>query len=135
MLKIEKSLLEAMFQQAAEELPNECCGILAGNKDGETISVTGIYPMENLDKSPEHFSIDPKALFNLHREFKTKGLTMLGNYHSHPSTPSRPSVEDIRLAYDPEAVYAIISLKDTEPVFKVFFVREGTYEEIPVEII
>ena len=46
---------------------------------------------------------------------------MLGNFHSHPETPSRPSEEDKRLAYDSTAVYMIMSLMDNDnPVFKAF---------------
>jgi proteasome lid subunit RPN8/RPN11 len=44
----------------------------------------------------------------------------LGNFHSHPSTPARPSKEDIRLAYDPSASYLILSLAEEIPVLKAF---------------
>jgi proteasome lid subunit RPN8/RPN11 len=41
---------------------------------------------------------------------RKKGFVLLGNFHSHPSTPSRPSEEDMRLAFDPKLSYIIISL-------------------------
>ena len=135
MVTISRRHLEQLFQQAAAELPNECCGILAGLREDRNIVVTEVFPMENLDKSAEHFSIEPRALFSLHRELRSKGLSVLGNYHSHPATPARPSVEDIRLAYDPDAVYVIISLKEEIPVLKAFYIREGVYQELPVELI
>ena len=57
----------------------------------------------------------------------------LGNFHSHPESPSRPSEEDKRLAYDKEASYMIISLMDIEnPVLKSFRIVDNvsTEEEI-----
>ena len=57
----------------------------------------------------------------------------LGNFHSHPESPSRPSEEDKRLAYDREASYMIISLMDIEnPVLKSFRIVDNvsTEEEI-----
>jgi proteasome lid subunit RPN8/RPN11 len=53
----------------------------------------------------------------------------LGNWHSHPESPSRPSEEDKRLAYDSSASYLILSLMDLEhPVLNSFHI-EGTVSE------
>ena len=57
---------------------------------------------------------------------RKNGLEPLGNWHSHPETPARPSKEDIRLAFDSKASYLIMSLMDQEnPVIHAFRVREG----------
>jgi len=53
----------------------------------------------------------------------------LGNFHSHPSTPARPSMEDIRLAYDPSASYLILSLAEEVPVLKAFGITGDTVEQ------
>ena len=59
-------------------------------------------------------------------DMRKNGLEPLGNWHSHPETPARPSKEDIRLAFDSEASYLIMSLMDQEnPVIHAFRVREG----------
>jgi proteasome lid subunit RPN8/RPN11 len=60
------------------------------------------------------------------------GLEPLGNFHSHPATPARPSAEDIKLAYDPRASYLIISLAAETPVLKAFAVANG--EALPQEL-
>lgn len=62
---------------------------------------------------------------------------MLGNFHSHPETPSRPSEEDKRLAYDSTAVYMIMSLMDNDnPVFKAFSVdKDKNVTEHVLEIV
>jgi proteasome lid subunit RPN8/RPN11 len=60
---------------------------------------------------------------------RAKGFVLLGNFHSHPETPARPSAEDIRLAFDPALSYIIISLKDEEPVLKSFIISGGAAAE------
>ena len=62
---------------------------------------------------------------------------MLGNFHSHPETPSRPSEEDKRLAYDSTAVYMIMSFMDNDnPVFKAFGVdKDKNVTEHVLEIV
>lgn len=52
---------------------------------------------------------------------RANGLAPLGNWHSHPESPSRPSDEDKRLAYDSKASYLILSLMDrADPVLNSF---------------
>lgn len=134
-LTITRSDYEQIVHQAREHLPIECCGILAGYSDGLKAQVIEVYPMRNVDQSPVHFSLDPEEQFKVYYDLKDKGLTLLGNYHSHPQTSARPSEEDIRLAYDPEAIYVIISLAEAEPVVKAFWIREGQYQEIVIQMI
>ena len=58
------------------------------------------------------------------KDIRAKGLKPLGNWHSHPESPSRPSQEDKRLAYDSSASYLILSLQDREnPVLNSFHIE------------
>jgi len=120
-MKIKKEIVKQIIHHAKKELPNEACGYLAG-KDGE---VTIAFELTNIDHSPEHFSFDPKEQFNVTREVRKQGLEIIANYHSHPATPSRPSKEDLRLAFDPNISYVIVSLAEKEPVVKSFKIKNG----------
>lgn len=134
MIKISSAYVDRMIQQAREHSPVECCGIIAGRIDGDSIEVMEIFPMTNVDQSPEHFSLDPEEQFKVYYAIRERGLKQLGNYHSHPASPARPSQEDIRLAYDAKAVYMILSLQEETPVLKAFRIKNGEYTEIPLEI-
>ena len=57
---------------------------------------------------------------------RAEGLVPLGNWHSHPVSPSRPSDEDKRLAFDSSASYLILSLMDDEPVLNSFHIEGDT---------
>ena len=125
MKTIKRNVIEKIIAHAKQELPNEACGYLAGN-DGV---LTEYYALTNVDHSPEHFSFDPKEQFSAVKDARNKDLQILANYHSHPSTPARPSEEDIRLAFDPSISYFIISLADKNPDVRSFRINNGIVEK------
>ncbi len=120
MLKLKKTDYEKMLAHCKEGLPNEACGLLAGTVEGDVKTVTKVYLLTNIDESNEHFSMDPKEQFAALKDARANGVSIIGNFHSHPESPSRPSEEDKRLAYDSTIEYLILSLQDTEPVLKAF---------------
>ncbi|MGM9538895.1 MAG: M67 family metallopeptidase [Candidatus Onthomonas sp.] len=110
-------------------LPNEACGLLGGSISGDLVEVKQVYLLRNADKSKEHFSMDPREQLAAVKDMRSKGLVPLGNWHSHPETPSRPSAEDIRMAYDPNAIYMILSLESQQaPNLNAFHIQNGGYE-------
>ena len=112
---------DKMLSHAVSEKPAEACGLLGGyaENDGQII-ISKVYLLDNDDKSAEHFTIVPEQHLATVKDMRSLGLSPVGNWHSHPNTPSRPSDEDIRLAYDKNAVYMILSLAETEPVLNAF---------------
>jgi proteasome lid subunit RPN8/RPN11 len=131
MIRIPAHIYDGIVAQAYAELPNEACGLLVG-KQGEVVKQ---HALTNIDHSNEHFSFDPAEQFQVFRSARTEGLEILANYHSHPETPSRPSVEDIRLAYDPNILYLIVSLAAEVPVLKAFNIQNGISSEVPIEVV
>jgi proteasome lid subunit RPN8/RPN11 len=129
MLKISAGQRRELIELARAALPNEACGLLAGKIQGEEKILEEIYGLKNIDESPEHFSMAPEDQFRVIADMRKKGLSLLGNFHSHPDTPARPSEEDIRLAFDPSLSYVIISLHEPEPVVKSFIIKDGTVQE------
>ncbi|WP_270367115.1 M67 family metallopeptidase [Eubacterium ramulus] len=126
-IKLAQSDFDTMVDWAKEHLPEESCGLLGGTKDGDVRTVKKVYYLTNIDHTNEHFSMDPKEQLKAIKDMRVNGLTPLGNWHSHPETPARPSQEDIRLAYDSTASYLILSLMDAEhPVLHVFTIVDGT---------
>jgi proteasome lid subunit RPN8/RPN11 len=131
MIIIPQNIVEDIFAQSRNELPNEACGLLAGIGD----EILKQYPLTNVDHSPEHFSFDPKEQFIVLRDARSQGWQIIANYHSHPESPSRPSQEDIRLAFDPNILYLIVSLQDKDkPVLKAFSIKENKVEEIEIKL-
>ena len=137
-LKLEDYL--AMVQHARKTAPVEDCGLIGGRIAEATVKpvdpfgshflvpsekfVEKVFFLTNTDHSEEHFSLDPKEQFAAVKELRAQGLELLGNWHSHPASPSRPSEEDKRLAYDSRASYFILSLNGGEPVLNSFHIEK-----------
>ena len=123
---LKKSDYNTILSHCTAGLPNEACGLLAGTKENDTVPVTKVYLLTNVDASREHFSMDPK-----------EQLKSIGNFHSHPESPSRPSEEDKRLAFDPSIEYMILSLmEEGNPVLKSFGIdkeKNVTIHEIEIQ--
>ncbi len=118
-MKIPKEINEQIILHAQKDLPNEACGYLAGEND----IVTKAYAIKNIDQSHEHFSFDPEEQFAVIKDMRKENLVPIAVYHSHPETPARPSKEDIKLAYDPDIYYLIISLAGEVPDIKSFKIK------------
>ena len=136
MIKLKNDDFKKMLHHAIAELPNEACGLIAGVKDGSDKVIKKVYLLRNTDHSNEHFSLDPREQLAAVKDMRANGFIPLGNWHSHPETPSRPSDEDKRLAYDKTASYMILSLMDSNnPVLNSFHIEgdRAEKEELVIE--
>ena len=135
MIKLHKSDYETILAHARKEAPVEACGLIAGRIEGDDKFIEKVYILTNTDHAEEHFTLDPKEQLNAVKDMRANGYIPLGNWHSHPVSPSRPSEEDKRLAFDSKASYLILSLMEEEPVLNSFHVEnnEATKEELVIE--
>jgi len=129
-LQIEEKILAALLAHGRREEPNEACGYLAA-RDGV---VCRHFELTNIDAAPDHYSMDPAEQFAAMRLMREEGLQLAAVYHSHPATPARPSVEDIRLAHDPGIIYVIVSLMaGVEPV-RAYRIKRGEVAGVPLHV-
>lgn len=132
---IKKQDVEEMISYAREKLPQEACGLIAGSDYGDERVIEKVYYLTNIDAYNEHFSLEPKEQLQAVKDMRARGLKPIGNWHSHPESPSRPSQEDKRLAYDSKASYLILSLMEKEAVLNSFHVENGETEKESLEIL
>jgi proteasome lid subunit RPN8/RPN11 len=133
-IRISASDADEMIAHAKAHFPQEACGLLSGIVEGSVKKVARVYRMTNADASGSHFTIEPKEQLTAIKDMRARGIVPLGNFHSHPETPARPSDEDIRLAHDPAASCVIISLAGDEPVMRAFHIENGTALNEEIEI-
>lgn len=131
MIRIKREIVDQLVAYSRELLPNEACGYLAGNNR----IATTLYELTNTDHSPEHFTLDPMEQFKAIKSARNAGLEIIAMFHSHPETLARPSLEDIRLAYDPMISYVIVSLQDSNADIKSFRIRDGVVEHEDIIIL
>ena len=124
-IRLDHKIYDEMVKNAASRLPEEACGLIAGVEENGEKTVKKLYCLTNTDHADDHFTLDPREQLDAVKDMRNNGLKPLGNWHSHPESPSRPSAEDIRLSFDPTASYLILSLMAEYPVLNSFHVEKG----------
>ena len=124
-IRMKYPFLDEIAKYAKEYLPEEACGLIAGSEDENGRLITKVYYLTHTGHDEALITMDPKEQLADIKDMRANGLMPRGNWHSHPSSPSRPSDEDIKLAYDPNASYMIMSLMAENPVINSFHIEGG----------
>jgi proteasome lid subunit RPN8/RPN11 len=121
-MRISQDLIDEMVAHAREDLPNECCGMVAG-VDGEA---TEVIRVENAAASPLRYEMDPKAQYEAWKSIEDGGQELLAIYHSHTKSAAYPSQTDVNQAVAwPDQVYVIVSLEDADaPDVKGYWLKD-----------
>ena len=131
MFRLEKRYAEDIIAHARAEAPLECCGILAGTDD----KVLKLYRTTNSQKSPLRYNVEPNELLRIYRELDEKDWQLLAIYHSHPHSEAYPSLTDIKLAQCLDVLHLIVSLRESVPVVRAFWLSGGQVKEETVSIV
>jgi [CysO sulfur-carrier protein]-S-L-cysteine hydrolase len=135
-VRIAPGLVRELVDHAIADLPNECCGMIAGS-DGEA---TRVLRAANTEGSPFMYVMDPREQLRIMDEIEASGEDLLAIYHSHTRSAAYPSRTDVDLAFFPETLYLIVSVADRDaPEIRAFRIRRGAPDgeqisEEPVEI-
>jgi proteasome lid subunit RPN8/RPN11 len=113
MLKITRQHYDSIRRHGEETYPHECCGVLLGQMDGDTRTVTSLARAGNTrtDSAHNRYNIDPKELIRIMREGRKRGEDVIGFYHSHPDHPARWSQTDLADAHWYGCSYVITSIE------------------------
>jgi proteasome lid subunit RPN8/RPN11 len=112
-LRIGKSEWKQLRRHGEETYPNECCGVILGEIDGEGLkSVQAVVPCGNqrFDSLHNRYLIDPRELVRIQRQARERGQDIIGFYHSHPEHPARWSQTDLAEAHWTGCSYVITSV-------------------------
>jgi [CysO sulfur-carrier protein]-S-L-cysteine hydrolase len=129
-LELPVLLLEEVIEQARGELPNECCGLLAGSiMDGVWLA-SARFPIGNDESSPRQYLSNPGDMLLAFRTIRERGLELLAIYHSHPRSEPVPSQRDIeRNTYGESVVHLIVGLGGPQPVVRAWWLGERDSRE------
>ena len=136
MLTITASSWVRIREQAESGYPEEICGLLVGEMDGESRHGREALPARNRNvKSAHHrYDLDPSDYLRIDRAARERGLEVLGIYHSHPDHPCRPSQSDLDGAW-PGFSYLIVSVQAGSIVDQRSWVlKDGAFQEEPLKI-
>jgi proteasome lid subunit RPN8/RPN11 len=116
MIEIEIKPWQAMILHAERTYPNECCGAMLGHTQGSRKVVTEAIPLENAYSGEQatRYELRPADLQKAEHEARTRGLDLIGIFHSHP---------------DCDAYFSETDLKNSCPwySFVVLSIQRGTF--------
>ena len=118
MIPLSQENLAEIRKHSLEEYPYECCGIVIGSAESKDDDI--LFRCTNIqnklhEMDPEAYprdaktayNIDPRELFEIFNQIKTKGMTLKIFYHSHPDHDAYFSAEDKKMAlFDGEPTYS-----------------------------
>ena len=109
--------MDKILSHAECAYPDECCGLLVGERLVRDVFVREVHQSANRAASPANqFEIDPQLRFDLERRIRQESLDLVGVYHSHPDGGAWPSETDIDRAWESDLVWLIIDVKDGSAV-------------------
>jgi proteasome lid subunit RPN8/RPN11 len=137
-LRLDRTLYDAIVAHAKRDHPDEACGIVAG-AEGSDVPSRHV-PMVNAAGSPTFYEFDSTELLALYKEMWANDEEPVVIYHSHTATEAYPSRTDIGLANEPGAHYVLVSTREhgnsDGPVeFRSYRIVDGEVTEEPVTVL
>ncbi|MEM7557022.1 MAG: M67 family metallopeptidase [Cyanobacteria bacterium P01_A01_bin.84] len=132
MIKIHRQHLQAIYNQAKNIYPEECCGIILGHRQENSKIVVKIISTENAWNPDEtanfpgddvnlslsmgktrRYAIAPLDMLQAQKFARDANMDIIGIYHSHPDYQAIPSEFDRNCAWQ-EYSYIIVSVLQGE---------------------
>ena len=127
MLKLRQLIYDEIRRHGEETYPYECCGALLGRVEGDTRMVSATVRCRNTraDSASDRYEIDPAEAVRIQRDARTRGLDIIGFYHSHPDHPAYWSPTDLAEAYWLGCSYVITSIENGQAQLTRSFALAG----------
>ena len=117
MIEIDSKPWQTMVLHAERVYPNECCGAMLGRTEGPAKLVTEAIALENAwaGEQGDRYELRPEDLLKADKEARSRGLDLIGIFHSHP---------------DCDAYFSETDLKNSCPwySFVVLSIRKGQFD-------
>ncbi len=124
-MKLPAALADQMIEHVQLELPNEGCGLVAGQ--GEEFAA--VYCLDNVDASPTSYTIDPDGHFRALQDAEQRGWDLVGAFHSHIHAAAYPSATDVAGAAEPSWTWFIVGPMIGVPEIRAFQIEDGLVAE------
>lgn len=123
-------MVDEILEHSRAELPNEACGLLAGDDAG----IRRLYCVSNADASPVSYTIDPAGHFAALSDAEENGWELIGAFHSHVDGPAYPSPTDVAGAAEPDWTWLVVGPISGAPEIRAYRIVAGEIIEQELEI-
>jgi len=135
-LKIKRRDFESIKNHALKKFPLECCGLLIGKAAMKTFDVREVVLAENVYESEVSFEADAELVYQAITAAETKGLELIGIYHSHPNMRAYISAIDAEMMkLWPNVAWLVLGVsKKHINEEKAFMLKNGKIVELEIKI-
>jgi proteasome lid subunit RPN8/RPN11 len=132
-LVIPDTLLAELVARARRELPNECCGLLAGHVADGAGAASASFPVGNDAASSSEYETNARDMLGAFRAMRERGLELLAIYHSHPMSEPVPSRRDLeRNTYGESVAHVIVGFPNGQPHVRAWWLGESGSREAEI---
>jgi proteasome lid subunit RPN8/RPN11 len=112
-IRVTQEHLDKIKKHGEQTYPHECCGFLLGTRGGERNVLEEAYPAENerQESQETRYLITPQQYKRADDYARSRGLGVIGYYHSHPDHPAAPSGYDLDHSCWPGESYIIVAVE------------------------
>jgi proteasome lid subunit RPN8/RPN11 len=125
-MKFNRDVLDQIYDHALKEYPDECCGIITGNDDMQTVHLCENIQNKMHAEDPVRFPRDARTAYFIERSVfdsiisssRKNGEEVLALYHSHAEHEAYFSEEDVAAQTVfgepefPDALHIVVSVMD-----------------------
>ena len=127
-IRVAREVIDAVVAHARSAAPDECCGLLLGAAGRVVVA----RPARNAaEDASRRFEVDVKDHIDGRREARSRGIEVVGFYHSHPRSPAAPSPTDCAEAGYDDHLYMIVGLAAEPPEVALFRLEHGNFLAVP----
>lgn len=131
MLQVAKTVIDLTAAFALEDFPLETCGLLIGT-EGRILSVERT---RNVAPNKQNrYAIDPFEMIQIEETAYSKGLDVLGTFHSHPDNSQTLSSIDLASALS-NWYYLLVSTDGVNTSITFWKLNEKSFQRLDFEII
>ena len=112
-IRVNSNHLDEIKKHGEATYPHECCGFLLGKREGDTNVLGEVHAAENerTESRETRYLITPEQYKRADDYARSRGLGVIGYYHSHPDHPAAPSAYDLDHSCWPGESYIIVAIE------------------------
>ncbi len=134
MIRIDPAAWGVMVGHAKRCFPNECCGVVFGETDGDVKMGKLAVPMTNVyqGSQADRYELSQTELLNADEAARKQGFDLLAIFHSHPDCDAYFSATDLKNSSSWYS-FIVLSIKSGEFSHARSFIPNPEQTEAPEE--
>jgi proteasome lid subunit RPN8/RPN11 len=110
--RVKRSAYDALSTHGQKDYPHEACGVLLGRSSGAALDILEAVACANAnaERAADRYLIEPQDQLRVEKDARSRGLEVVGYYHSHPDHPSQASATDLAQSWE-GVLYLILAVK------------------------